>query len=54
MGSIDLVEALRRTLTYDKSVVYKAIIAFFFAVLAKLGNHGMRMETGDEFFSMFQ
>ena len=52
MESIDRTEAFRRVLTYGKSMVYKAVVAFCLAFLAELGNHGRRMPTAVVFFSM--
>lgn len=54
MGDIDGVEAFRRTLTYDKIVVYNAIVARCFNLLAGVGNQGKRAEAGVALCSMSQ
>jgi len=51
MGSFDGVEDFRRRSIYDKNVSYKTFVAFIFALLARLGNHGRRTVTGVPFFS---
>ena len=52
MGSLDGVEEFRRILTYDENVPYKDFVAFFFALLAKLGNQGKRTLTVVPLFSI--
>ena len=53
MGSLDGTEDFLRRSIYEKNKLYKAIIAFFFALKEKLGNQGKRTVMGAvPFFSI--
>ena len=54
MGDMDGVEVFRRRLTYDKIVVYNAIVARCFNLLAGVGNQGKSDAAGVALCSMSQ